>query len=87
MVNLKVLVMARGNVHDERQLFAHLLKLPGIPFRLREGGIGIINPANITRLSAWPKPDSLPGNTLPLALRRWTPSHSEGRQTGVDAPP
>ena len=77
-VTLKAVVKARGNVHDERQLFAHLLNLPAIHFRLEEGGIGLINPANITRVSAWPKPDALPGTALPLALRRWTPSSQRG---------
>ena len=74
VVTLKAVAMARGNVQDERQLFAHLLNVPTIPFRLAEGGIGLINPTNITRVSAWPKPDALPGTALPLALRRWTPS-------------
>ena len=73
MVTLKTVVIARGNVHDERQLFAHLLNLPAIHFRLAEGGIGLINPTNMTRVSAWPKPDALPGTALPLALRGWTP--------------
>jgi len=78
VVTLKAVVKARGNVHDERQLFAHLLNLPAIPFRLEEGGMGLINPANITRVSAWPKPDALPGTALPLALRRCTPSLQRG---------
>lgn len=78
VVTLKVVAMARGNVHDERQLFAHLLNLPAIPFRLKEGGLGLINPGNITCVSAWPKPDALPGTALPLALRRCTPSLQRG---------
>lgn len=78
MITLKAVVKDRGNVHDERQLFAHLLYVPSIPFRVQEGGIGLINPANITRVSAWPKPDALPGTALPLALRRWTPSLQRG---------
>jgi hypothetical protein len=78
VVTLKAVVKARGNVHDERQLFAHLLNVPAIPFRLEEGGIGLINPANITRVSAWPKPDALPATALPLALRRWRPPLQRG---------
>ncbi len=73
-VTLKAVAMARGSAHDERQLFAHLLNVPAIPFRLKEGGFGLINPTNITRVSAWPKPDALPGTALPLALRGWIPS-------------
>lgn len=69
VVTLKAVTTARGSVQDERQLFAHLLDGPAIPFRLQEGGLGLIHPANITRVSAWPKPDALPATALPLALR------------------
>jgi hypothetical protein len=75
-VTLKALAIIRGNVQDERQLFAHLPDVPTLPFRLEEGGFGLINTANIIRASAWPKPEALPGIALPLALRRWTPSRS-----------
>ncbi len=78
VITLKAAAMARGDVHDERQLFAHLLHVPAIPFRLEEGGLGIINPTNIARVSAWPKPEALPGTALPLALRRCTPSSQRG---------
>ena len=73
-VTLKAVALIRGNVQDERQLFSHLPDVPTIPFRLEEGGFGLINTANIIRASAWPKPEALPGTPLPLALRRWTPS-------------
>lgn len=73
-VTLKAVAMIRGNTQDERQLFAHLPEVPTLPFRLEEGGFGLINTANIIRASAWPKPDALPGVALPLELRRWTPA-------------
>jgi hypothetical protein len=73
-VTLKAVAMIRGNFQDERQFFSQLPDAPTIPFRLEEGGFGLINTANITRASAWPKPEALPGIALPLALRRWTPS-------------
>ncbi len=73
-VTLKAVVMIRGNVQDERQWFSHLPDVPTIPFRLEEGGFGLINTTNIMRASAWPKPEAFPGIALPLALRRWTPS-------------
>ena len=73
-VTLKAVAMIRGNVQDERQLFSHLPDVPTIPFRLEEGGFGLINIANITRARAWPKPEGLPGIALPLELRRWIPS-------------
>jgi len=83
MITVKAVAKARVNVHDERQLFAHLLNVPAIPLRLEAGGLGLINPANITRVSAWPKPDTLPGTALPLALRRCTPSLQRGGKSSL----
>jgi hypothetical protein len=77
-VTLRAVAVIHGNVQDERQFFAHLPGVPAIPFRLEEGGLGLINTANITRASAWPKPDALPGTALPLALGRWTPALQRG---------
>jgi hypothetical protein len=73
-VTLKAVAMIRGNVQDERQLFSHLPDVPTLPFRLVEGGFGLINTANIMRASARPKPEALPGIALPLELLRRTPS-------------
>src|SRR5208283_1163927 len=84
-VTLKVVAMIRGSVQDERQLFSHLPDMPTIPFRLKEGGFGLINTANIMRASAWPKPEALPGIALPLALRRWTPSRIKSPSNLTDA--
>jgi len=77
-VALKMVAMIRGNVQDERHFFSHLPEMPTIPFRLEEGGFGLINTANIMRVSAWPKPEALPGIALPLVLRRWTPARIKG---------
>jgi hypothetical protein len=65
--------MARATVQDQRQSFADLFDLPVIPFRLLEGGIGLINPNNITRVSARPTLGALPETALPMDLLRWTP--------------
>ena len=73
-VTLKAAAMIRGTIQDERQLFSHLPDVPTIPFRLEEGGFGLINTANIMRASARPKPEALPGIALPLEMRGWTPS-------------
>ena len=72
-VTLKAAAMIRGNLQDERQLFSHLPDVPTVPFRLPDGGFGLINTANIVRASIWPKPEALPGIALPLTMRRWTP--------------
>lgn len=73
-VNLKTVAVIRGHLQDERQFLSHLPEVPTIPFRLREGGVGFINTANITRASAWPKPEALPGTPLPLIMRKRTHS-------------
>jgi hypothetical protein len=68
-ITLKAVAIFHGNVQDERQFFSQLPSLPTIPFRLEEGGFGLINTANIVRVSAWPKPEALPAVSLPLELR------------------
>lgn len=80
-VTLKAVAMIRGNLQDERQLFSHLPDVPTVPFRLMEGGFGLINTANIIRASAWPKPEALPGIALPLELRHSTPSRIKSPAT------
>lgn len=70
---LKALVIGGGTVHDQRQLYARFFDLPLIAYRLMNGGVGLINPANITRLSAWPAPDALPSELL-----RWTSAFGRG---------
>ena len=80
-VTLKAAALIRGNVHDERQWFSHLPDVPTIPFRLEEGGFGLINTANILRASAWPKPEALPGIALPLEMRWRSPVARHGCQS------
>ena len=84
-VTLKAVAMIRGNVQDERQFFSHLPDVPTIPFRLEEGGFGLINTANIMRASAWPKPEALPGIALPMELLRWTPSRIKSQANLTEA--
>ncbi len=75
-VNLKTAALIHRNVQDEPQWFSRLPEVPTIPFRLPEGGFGLINTANITMATASPKPDALPGSPLPLILRRHSPRQS-----------
>jgi len=84
-ITLKAAAMIRGSIQDERQLFSHLPDVPTIPFRLEEGGFGLINTANIMRASVWPKPEALPGIALPLTLRRWTPSRINTPKNSTEA--
>jgi hypothetical protein len=74
VVALKILVSTGGTLHDQRQWFAHLMNQPVVTFRLRSGGIGLINTNNVTRVRAYPTPDGIPETSLPMDLQRWTPS-------------
>ena len=65
-VALEAVAMFRGSVQDERQFFTHWPSLPSIPFRLEQGGFGLINTANIVCVSASPRPKAFPDVFLPL---------------------
>jgi len=68
-VTLKAVATFHGTLQDEIQLFSRLPNFPTIPFRLKDGGFGLLNTANIVRVSAWPKPEVIPALSLPLELR------------------
>ena len=70
---LQVRAQVRGTVLDRRQTFSHMFQIPVIPFKLSSGGIGFINPSNLTRATAYPAPDSLPDTALAMELLRWNP--------------
>jgi len=66
-VRVGAVAMFHGNAHDERQFFALVPSIPTIPFRLKDGGFGLLNTANIVAMSASPRPEMLPKTILPLA--------------------
>jgi hypothetical protein len=70
---LDVRAQLRGTALDRRQTFTHIFQVPVIPFKLCAGGIGFINPSNLTRATAYPAPDSLPETALPMEFLRWNP--------------
>ena len=70
---LQARAQVRGTVLDRRQTFAHIFQVPVIPFKLCTGGIGFINPSNLTRATAYPAPDSLPETALAMEFLRWNP--------------
>ena len=78
-VALKILVTTGSTLHDQRQWFAHLLDQPVVTFRLRDDGVGLINPNNVTRVSARPTPDGVPETTLPMDLVGATSSRTKTR--------
>ena len=59
MIRLKMETIVPETVQEKRHLWNHLLDLPAIPFRLKAGGIGAINPANIVRATVCPPVDGV----------------------------
>ncbi len=59
MIRLKLETIVPETIQEKRHLWNHLLDLPAIPFRLKAGGIGAINPANIVRATVCPPIDGV----------------------------
>lgn len=59
MIRLKLETIVPETIQEKRHLWNHLLDLPAIPFRLKAGGIGAINPANVVRATVCPPIDGV----------------------------
>lgn len=70
MVVLKLQSEIQAAIPDQRQRFAHFFDVPVIPFRLATGGIGFINPANISRVTVYPPFEGVAETGLPADLLR-----------------
>jgi hypothetical protein len=68
MIRLKLETIMPETIQEKRQLWNHLLDLPAIPFRLKAGGIGAINPANIVRATVCPPIDGIAETALSADL-------------------
>jgi hypothetical protein len=68
MIRLKLETIVPETVQEKRHLWNHLLDLPAIPFRLKAGGIGAINPANIVRVTVCPPLDGIAETALSADL-------------------
>ncbi|MGA3265954.1 MAG: hypothetical protein ABSE16_03930 [Verrucomicrobiota bacterium] len=68
MTRLKLETMLPTTIQEKRYLWNHLLDLPAIPFRLKAGGIGAINPANIVRATVCPPLDGIVETALSADL-------------------
>ena len=68
MIRLKLETIVPETIQEKRQLWNHLLDLPAIPFRLKAGGIGAINPANIVRATVCPPIDGVAEKALSADL-------------------
>jgi len=58
-IRLKLETILPQTVQENRQLWNHLLDLPAIPFRLKAGGLGTINTANVVRATVSPPLDGV----------------------------
>jgi hypothetical protein len=70
MIRLKLETILPASIQEERHLWNHFLELPAIPFRLKAGGIGVINPANIVRATVCPPIDGAAETALSVDLRQ-----------------
>ena len=70
MIRLKLETIITETFQERRHLWNHLLDLPAIPFRLKDGGIGAINPANIVRATVCPPIDGVAETALSADLLR-----------------
>ncbi|HUA67274.1 MAG TPA: hypothetical protein VMA13_01890 [Candidatus Saccharimonadales bacterium] len=68
MIRLKLETISPETIQEKRQLWNHLLDLPAVPFRLKTGGIGTINTANIVRVTVCPPVDGITETALPADL-------------------
>lgn len=68
MIRLKLETIFPETIQEKRQLWNHILDLPAIPFRLKAGGIGAINPANIVRATVCPPVDGVAETALSADL-------------------
>ena len=68
MIRLKLETIVPATIQEKRHLWNHLLDLPAIPFRLKAGGLGAINTANIVRATVCPPIDGVAETALSAEL-------------------
>lgn len=68
MIRLKLETIIPATIQEKRHLWNHLLEMPAIPFRLKAGGIGAINPANIVRATVCPPLEGIAETALSVDL-------------------
>lgn len=68
MIRLKLETVLPETIQEQRHLWSHLLDLPAVPFRLKTGGIGAINTANIVRVTISPPLDGIGETALAADL-------------------
>jgi hypothetical protein len=68
MIRLKLETIVPETIQETRHLWNHLLDLPAIPFRLKAGGLGAINTANVVRATVSPPLDGVADTALSADL-------------------
>lgn len=70
MIRLRLETIRPATNQEERHLWDHVVDLPVIPFRLKAGGLGVINPANIVRATVCPPVDGAAETALSADLKQ-----------------
>jgi hypothetical protein len=70
MIRLRLETIVLDTIQEARHLWNHLLDLPAIPFRLKAGGLGAINTANIVRATVSPPIDGVAETALSAELQQ-----------------
>jgi hypothetical protein len=68
MMRLRLETIVPATIQEQRQRWNHSFDLPAIPFRLKAGGIGAINPAKIVRVTVFPPVDGVGEKALAADL-------------------
>jgi hypothetical protein len=68
VIRLKLETTAPETIQEQRLLWNHFMDLPVVPFRLRTGGFGLINPAKISRVTVYPPLEEVGGMALAADL-------------------
>lgn len=68
MVRLRLKTALPATIQESRVLWNHFLEIPVIPFHLQLGGIGLINPAKIVRVTVCPGMPGVSESALPVDL-------------------
>jgi hypothetical protein len=68
MIRLNLEIAKQATLSEQRQLLAHFIDLPVIPFRLEAGGIGFINPSKISRVTVYPPVEGITETALQADL-------------------
>jgi len=70
MIHLRLEMLVPSTRQEHRQFLPHFFELPVIPFHLKAGGAGFLNPQKITRVTVYPAGNQSPDIALPADLLR-----------------